>query len=51
MPYLYGRSWVDGNSLSDMENSELAVVFGNNPSETRMSGVQGQTLQHAPVSP
>ena len=38
MPYLYGGSWVDGNSLSDMENSELAVFFGNNPSETRMSG-------------
>ena len=47
MPYLYGGSWVDGNSLSDMENSELAVFFGNNPSETRMSGCKAKTLQHA----
>ena len=43
MPYLYGGSWVDGNSLSDMENSELAVFFGNNPSETRMSGCKAKT--------
>ncbi len=47
MPYLYGGGWVDGNSLSDMENSELAVFFGNNPSETRMSGCKAKTLQHA----
>lgn len=47
MPYLYGGSWVDGNVLSDMENSELAVFFGNNPSETRMSGTKCKTLQHA----
>ena len=47
MPYLYGGGWVDGNSLSDMENSELAVFFGNNPSETRMSGCKARTLQHA----
>ncbi|MDY0223019.1 MAG: DMSO/selenate family reductase complex A subunit [Desulfobacterium sp.] len=47
MPYLYGGSWVDGNSLSDMENSKLAVFFGNNPSETRMSGCKCKTLQHA----
>jgi len=47
MPYLYGGGWVDGNSLSDMTNSKLAVFFGNNPSETRMSGTKNKTLQHA----
>lgn len=47
MPYLFGGSWVDGNSLSDMANSQLAVFFGNNPSETRMSGCKAVTLQHA----
>ncbi len=47
MPYLYGGGWVDGNGLSDMVNSELAVFFGNNPSETRMSGCKAKTLQHA----
>ncbi len=45
MPYLYGGGWVDGNVLSDMANSELAVFFGNNPSETRMSGTKCKTLQ------
>jgi len=47
LPYLYGGSWVDGNSLSDMANSKLAVFFGNNPSETRMSGTKNKTLQYA----
>lgn len=47
MPYLYGGDWVDGNGLSDMTNSELAVFFGNNPSETRMSGCKCKTLQYA----
>ncbi len=47
MPYLFGGGWVDGNSLSDIENSKLAVFFGNNPSETRMAGVKCKTLQHA----
>ncbi len=50
MPYLYGGGWVDGSSLSDIENSELAVFFGNNPSETRMSGCKAKTLQHARFS-
>ncbi len=50
MPYLFGGTWVDGNSLSDMANSELAVFFGNNPSETRMSGCKAVTLQHARFS-
>lgn len=50
MPYLYGGSWVDGNSLSDMANAQLAVFFGNNPSETRMSGCKAVTLQHARFS-
>lgn len=35
--YTYG-GWADGNSPSDIENSELVVLFGNNPGETRMSG-------------
>ena len=47
MPYLFGGGWVDGNSLSDMKNAKLAVFFGNNPSETRMSGCKAKTLQHA----
>lgn len=36
MPYTYGS--VEGNSTSDIENSQLVVMFGNNPAETRMSG-------------
>ncbi|MGL4718572.1 MAG: molybdopterin-dependent oxidoreductase, partial [Kluyvera intermedia] len=36
MPYTYGTN--DGNSTSDIENSKLVVMFGNNPAETRMSG-------------
>ncbi|QCR35032.1 DmsA/YnfE/YnfF family dimethyl sulfoxide reductase [Nissabacter sp. SGAir0207] len=36
MPYTYGGN--DGNSPSDIVNSELVVMFGNNPAETRMSG-------------
>lgn len=36
MPYTYGSN--DGNSTSDIENTKLVVVFGNNPAETRMSG-------------
>lgn len=35
--YTYG-GWADGNSPSDIENSKLVVLFGNNPDETRMSG-------------
>lgn len=35
--YTYG-GWADGNSPSDIANSKLVVMFGNNPSETRMSG-------------
>ncbi|MGL4195570.1 MAG: molybdopterin-dependent oxidoreductase, partial [Edwardsiella piscicida] len=35
--YTYG-GWADGNSPSDIENSQLVVMFGNNPGETRMSG-------------
>ncbi|AKV59096.1 dimethyl sulfoxide reductase [Corynebacterium riegelii] len=36
-PYHYG-SWVTSNSLDDVKNSKLQVMFGNNPLETRMSG-------------
>ncbi|MDK2376012.1 dimethylsulfoxide reductase subunit A [Serratia fonticola] len=35
--YTYG-GWADGNSPTDIENSKLVVLFGNNPGETRMSG-------------
>lgn len=35
--YTYG-GWADGNSPSDIENTRLVVLFGNNPGETRMSG-------------
>ncbi|EOV9559005.1 dimethylsulfoxide reductase subunit A [Cronobacter turicensis] len=35
--YTYG-GWADGNSPSDIANSKLVVLFGNNPGETRMSG-------------
>ncbi|XBS70265.1 DmsA/YnfE/YnfF family dimethyl sulfoxide reductase [Acerihabitans sp. KWT182] len=36
MPYTYGSN--DGNSTSDIINTKLVVMFGNNPAETRMSG-------------
>lgn len=36
MPYLYGAT--QGNAVSDMVNSRLVVMFGNNPANTRMSG-------------
>lgn len=36
MPYTYGSNL--GNSTSDIQNSKLVVMFGNNPAETRMSG-------------
>lgn len=35
--YTYG-GWAAGNSLDDIANSKLVVMFGNNPAETRMSG-------------
>ncbi|CEC01079.1 putative anaerobic dimethyl sulfoxide reductase chain A [Salmonella enterica subsp. enterica serovar Paratyphi A] len=34
MPYTYGSN--DGNSTSDIENSKLVVMFGNNPAETHL---------------
>ena len=36
LPYTFGNT--AGNSIDDIENSRLVVFFGNNPSETRMSG-------------
>ena len=36
MPYTYGAN--ANNSIEDLVNSKLAVYFGNNPAETRMSG-------------
>ncbi|MGL9723961.1 DmsA/YnfE/YnfF family dimethyl sulfoxide reductase [Sodalis sp. (in: enterobacteria)] len=36
MPYTYGSN--EGNSTSDIVNTKLVVMFGNNPAETRMSG-------------
>jgi anaerobic dimethyl sulfoxide reductase subunit A len=35
--YTYG-GWAAGNSVSDIVNTRLLVMFGNNPAETRMSG-------------
>ena len=40
MQYTYGEKET-GNQLSDLTNSKLAVFFGNNPAETRMSGGGG----------
>jgi anaerobic dimethyl sulfoxide reductase subunit A len=37
MQYTYGDIQT-GNNISDLVNSKLAVFFGNNPAETRMSG-------------
>jgi len=36
MPYVYGANL--GNAISDIVNSKLVVMFGNNPASTRMSG-------------
>lgn len=36
-PYFYG-DWQATNSLDDVKNAKLQVMFGNNPLETRMSG-------------
>ena len=35
--YQYG-GWIGSNSFDDVKNSQLQVMFGNNPLETRMSG-------------
>jgi len=37
MTYLYGKTGT-GNYISDIVNSKLVVLFGNNTAETRMSG-------------
>lgn len=44
MPYLYGRAF-DASVLTAMADADLAVFFGNNPSETRMSGTKCRSLQ------
>lgn len=49
MPYLFGKAF-DSSALSAMEDAELCVFFGNNPSETRMSGTKARTLQHGRFS-
>ncbi len=36
-PFHYG-TWVSSNSFDDMVHSKLVVYWGNNPTETRMSG-------------
>lgn len=38
LDYTYGGGWALGNGMADIENTKLIVLFGNNPSETRMSG-------------
>ncbi|STS93468.1 anaerobic dimethyl sulfoxide reductase subunit A subunit [Klebsiella grimontii] len=48
MPYTYGSN--DGNSTSDIENSKLVVMFGNNPAETRMSGAGSPTISNRRAS-
>jgi len=37
LPYTYGSGFA-ANSLDDIANSKLVVLFGNNPMATRMSG-------------
>lgn len=37
LPYTFGSGFA-ANSMADMVNSKLVVLFGNNPMETRMSG-------------
>lgn len=44
MPYLFGKAF-DTSAISAMEDANLAVFFGNNPSETRMSGTKARSLQ------
>ena len=41
LDYTYGGGWALGNGLTDIENTKLIVLFGNNPAETRMSGSGG----------
>ncbi|PQJ62607.1 DmsA/YnfE/YnfF family dimethyl sulfoxide reductase [Photobacterium angustum] len=50
--FFYG-SFVDNNSIDDVQNADLCIMFGNNPAETRMSGggqvhsfVDGQKINH-----
>lgn len=43
MPYTFGEDWTDGgskfsSSMSEAKNSDLIVLFGNSPAETRMGG-------------
>jgi len=38
LPFMFGDSWVEGNPITDIANTKLAVFFGNNPGVTRMSG-------------
>jgi anaerobic dimethyl sulfoxide reductase subunit A len=47
MRYTYGVK-LTGNPISDLVNSQLAVFFGNNPAETRMSG--GGTIRDLVVA-
>ncbi len=47
MMYTYGAKET-GNHISDLVNSKLAVFFGNNPAETRMSG--GGTIRDLVVA-
>lgn len=35
--YFYG-TWITTNSVDDIQNADLCLLFGNNPAETRMSG-------------
>ncbi len=41
--YTYG-GWADGNSPSDIENSKLVVLFGNNPRRNAHERRRGNLL-------
>ncbi len=38
LPFTFGDDWVSGNPFTDIVNSELVILFGNNPAGTRMGG-------------
>ncbi|MDL2267519.1 molybdopterin-dependent oxidoreductase [Desulfovibrio sp. OttesenSCG-928-G15] len=46
MPFLFGKTF-DSSTLPAMQDAQLALFFGNNPAETRMSGTKARSLQKA----
>lgn len=49
MPYLFGGTWVDGNSLSDMANSEPGRVFRQQPVRNPHVGLQSRHPATRPI--